>query len=93
MKNINHIVYPENMTEIIAVRSVRPLPDYRLWLRFANDETRIFDMTPLLDQPVYHPLRDPDAFFGVYLDYGIPTWLDGAVDIAPETLYLKGVSC
>lgn len=93
MKNINNIIYPENMAKVIAVQSVRPLPDYQLWLRFTNGETRTFDMAPLLNQPVYQSLRDSSAFMGVYLDYGIPTWLDGAIDIAPETLYAKGTPC
>lgn len=93
MKNINNIIYPENMAEVIAVQSGRPLPNHQLWLRFTNGETRTFDMTPLLNQPVYLPLRDSDTFMSVYLDYGIPTWLDGAIDIAPETLYAKGALC
>lgn len=92
MKTINNKVYPDNMAQLITVKSVRPLPDYRLSLRFIDDERRTFDMTPLLSMPCYKPLQDPQTFAAVYLEDGIPTWLDGEVDIAPETLYFQGTN-
>ena len=34
---------------------------------------------------------DLAVFKDVYIDYGVPTWLDGEIDIAPEVLYEKSV--
>jgi hypothetical protein len=31
------------------------------------------------------------VFKGVYIDYGVPVWNDGDIDIAPETLYEQSV--
>ena len=71
---------------------VRALKDYRLWVRYNNGEQRIYDCTQLLEGPVFQPLKDPAVFRDVYLDYNAPTWLDGAVDIDPETIYEKGIN-
>ena len=35
-------------------------------------------------------LAEPDVFKSVYIDYGVPVWKDGEIDIAPETLYEQG---
>lgn len=63
------------------------MEDFKLWLRFSTGETKIFDVKPLLDLPVFKPLSDPEVFKGVYIDYGVTVWNDGEIDIAPETLY------
>ena len=70
---------------------MRPLDGYRLWVRFSTGETKIFDCSSLLDTPAFAPLRDVEAFRGVYIDYGVTVWNDGAIDISPEYLYEKGV--
>jgi len=78
---------------LIKVVGVRPLDGHRLWLRFSNNEERVFDCSPLLEFPVYRKIIDAEAFASVYLDYGVPTWLDGSVDIAPGMLYERGTAC
>jgi hypothetical protein len=59
-------------------------------LRLAfNDGTRkVVDVSPLLDGPVFEPLRDPAAFAQARLDRecGTVVWPDGA-DFAPEALH------
>lgn len=84
---LNDIVYAGEPEPIITVSGVRPLEDFKLWLRFSTGETKIFDVKPLLDTPVFKPLSDPEVFKGVYIDYGVTVWNDGEIDIAPETLY------
>ncbi|MEI7870335.1 MAG: DUF2442 domain-containing protein [Candidatus Methylumidiphilus sp.] len=74
-----------------AVTAVQPLPDYRLFLTFENGEHRYFDMTPYLHYRVFERLQNPGFFKLARLDYGTVTW-PGEIDIAPETLYLDGVS-
>jgi len=84
------IVYGDDPTPILEVVSVRPMDNYNLWVRFSTGETKTADMTPLLDRPAFQPLRDMDIFKGVYVDYGVPVWNEGEIDIAPEYLYDNG---
>jgi len=73
----------------IKVLSVRPLDNYRLWLRFSTGETGIFDCAKLLEFPAFQILKDKKIFEDVYVDYGIPTWCDGNLDYCPHTLYAE----
>jgi hypothetical protein len=42
--------------------------------------------------PVFEELKDPNAFNEVYLDYGVPTWLEGKIDLSPEMLYEESIT-
>lgn len=75
----------------IKISGVRPLPDYLLWVRFNNGESATFDFKPLLASPAFSPLADIKTFNSVYIDYGMPVWNDGDIDIAPEYLYEHSV--
>ena len=86
------IAYAEEATKPITAISVRTLDGYTLWVRFSTGEVKTFDFAPLLDATGFRPLADKALFDGVYVDYGVPTWADGAIDIAPEYLYENGVS-
>lgn len=83
----NGIAYAGEQKPILKVVGVRPLDDYKLWLRFNNGEIRIFDFKPHLDSPAFSPLKDKELFKAVYIDYGVTVWNDGDIDIAPEYLY------
>ena len=74
---------------MMKVMGVRPLEDYKLWLRFNNGETRIFDFAPELDSPAFSHLKNEELFRSVYIDYGVTVWNDGDIDIAPEYLYKR----
>ena len=87
----NGIAYAGEEAPLLKVNGVRPMDNYKLWLRFNTGEAKIFDCTPLLSQPAFAPLADKDVFKGVYIDYGVPVWNDGDIDIAPETLYEQGI--
>jgi len=89
---INGIAYAGEQTVPVRVSGVRPLVDYRLWVRFNTGEAKVFDFTPLLDTPGFTPLRDEAAFKQVYIDYGATVWNDGEIDIAQERLYEDGVA-
>ncbi len=73
------------------VAAVHALPDYGLWLRFANGEERIFSVQPYLDYPVYRVLRDEGAFQLVSVFNGTVCWGEGDVDFDPDTLYIESV--
>ncbi len=87
---LNGIAYAGEAAPVIKVCGVRPLANHRLWVRFSTGEAKVFDFSLLLDSPAFAPLVDPEVFAGVYIDYGVPVWNDGEIDIAPELLYEQG---
>lgn len=87
----NGIAYADDPTPPIKVNGIRPLDDFKLWIRFNTGEIKIFDLKPKLQTPAFTPLQDKNLFTAVYIDYGIPTWNDGTIDIAPEYLYKHSV--
>ena len=88
---IDDIAYAGDPEPVIHVKSVKPLDDYKLWLRFSTGEEKKFDFKPLLNAPCFRLLKDKAVFNDVYIDYGVPVWDNGNIDIAPETLYEKGI--
>jgi len=84
---VNGIAYAGEKEPEIKVKGVRPLEDYKLWLRFSTGEIKIFDFRPLLEKPAFAPLADRSVFRGVYIDYGVTVWNDGDIDISPKFLY------
>lgn len=65
-----------------------PLDPYVVRVVFENGEMRDVDIEPLLDGPVFQPLRDPQAFAAVRVsEYGDTIeWPSGA-DLDPDVLY------
>ena len=86
------IAYAGEQPQPLKVSGVRPLEDYKLWIRFSNGEVKIFDFSKELNSPAFAPLKDKDVFNSVYIDYGVTVWNDGYIDVAPEYLYENGVS-
>lgn len=84
------IAYAGELEKPIKVSGVRPLDNYKLWVRFSNGESRVFDFTSLLKYPAFAALANEEFFKRVYIDYGVPVWNDGEVDIDPEYLYDNG---
>jgi Protein of unknown function (DUF2442) len=72
------------------VISVTPQPSFQLLLTFANHETRLFDMRPLLTMKPWNRIATPALFTRAHVNYGTVVW-PGEIDIAPETLYLDSV--
>lgn len=85
------IAYAGEEKPILKVNGVRPMDGHQLWVRFNTGEDKVYDFTPLLGKGAFAPLADEAVFRGVYIDYGIPVWMDGDIDIAPEELYRNGV--
>src|SRR5437763_15822567 len=60
----------------------------RLRLAFDDGQRKLVDLRPLLEGPVFEPLRDADYFSQVRLDpiCGTVVWPNGAA-LAPEALH------
>ncbi len=75
------------------IKSVKPLANKCLLVEFTNDDIKIYDCRPLLEQYVFTPLKD-EAFFGnVRVDkagYGV-VWND-YIDLSEAELWINGVS-
>ena len=56
-------------------------------LTFSTGESRLFNAKKLLKYPAFKPLEDEATFRKMKIEYGVITWADGEIDIAPETLY------
>ena len=87
----NGIAYAGEPAVQIKVSGVRPMKEHRIWVRFNTGEAKIFDFTPMLEKPAFAPLKDETIFRDVYIDYGIPMWCGGDIDISPEFLYQNGI--
>ncbi len=70
------------------VLKAEPCGGHSLDLTFKDGTRKRVNLLPLLEGPVFRPLRDPEYFARVELDpaAGTVVWPNGA-DIAPETLY------
>lgn len=74
-----------------SVVEVIPLKDYKLLLTFNNNKQKIFDVNPYLKKGVFSKLRNPKVFKSVRVCFDSIAW-GNCLDIAPETLYKKGIS-
>ncbi len=71
-----------------SVKAAIPLDPYVVRIVFADGEVRDVDIEPLLDGPIFQPLRDARAFAQVDVDeYGETiVWPNGA-DLDHDVLY------
>lgn len=67
------------------VKTVRPLPGYRIAVELVDGRRGMFDLTPYLDHGVFRELLNVGYFNRVAVVHGAVTWPHGQ-DIAPETL-------
>ncbi len=86
----NGIAYAGEAPALMKISGVRPLANGKLWVRFVNGEAKVADLLPLFETPAFAPLADEKVFREVYIDRGIPVWLDGEIDLSPEYLYEHG---
>ena len=72
------------------VTAVSPKEGYRLILTFNNGETRLFSAEKLLEMKVFEPLKKPEFFNAVTIQYGTVVWPQD-IDYCPDTLYAESV--
>ena len=56
------------------VKTVKPMPDYRIYVEVENGLKGIFDLKPYLDRGVFRELKDIHYFNRVGILFGAVTW-------------------
>jgi len=77
--------------QVIDVTSARILARYVVELTFETGETKVIDLEPLMQGPVFQPLLNDYALFRrlrVDREAGTVVWPNGA-DVSPCTLYRR----
>ena len=74
----------------LAVTSVKPLEDYRLLVKFENDEERYFDVSPYLEIGKFTELKDVSLFNSVKVSFDSIEWANH-LDLDPELLYQQSI--
>ena len=92
MYELDGILYAGKSSTMIRVIPAKTMPDYKLLLTFSTQEQKIYDVSPLLELPVFQPLKDIQTFNNFQIDFDTVTWCNGDIDIVPETLYQGGVA-
>jgi hypothetical protein len=85
---IDDICYANEMTENIKVKSATILEDRMILVEFSTGEKRLFDTTCLTGS-AFLPLKNKKILSDIVIFHGVMTWMDGEIDIAPETVYAK----
>ncbi len=66
--------------------------NYHLDISFSSGERKVFDMSPYLEKGLFQQLKKPEVFNSFFIANDTVNWLGGDLDIAPATLYLKGLT-
>jgi Protein of unknown function (DUF2442) len=69
---------------------VTPIPPSDLLLSYSDGSLRKFACAPYLDRGVFSRLKDSTLFGQAHVAHGAVCW-PGALDVAPETLFLRSV--
>ncbi len=83
---VNDICYAGELREGIKITEAMPLRGGMMLVTFSTGEKRLFDTTRL-EGSAFAPLAEERVFRHPVLFHGVLTWNDGAIDIAPETVY------
>ncbi|HEV8417013.1 MAG TPA: DUF2442 domain-containing protein [Bryobacteraceae bacterium] len=74
---------PEMYWDVVEVK---PEPDYRLSVRFADGSGGRVQLAPEDFMGVLAPLREPSFFRQVFVDHGAVAW-PGEIELAPDAMY------
>src|SRR5215212_3926587 len=67
----------------------KPLPAYRLELKFDNGESGVIDLSSMVGRGVFAAWQQPNVFEQVSVtDVGAVEW-PGGIDLCPDALYLQ----
>jgi hypothetical protein len=71
------------------VMDVRPLENYRVWLRFADGTQGEIDLSDLAGHGVFAAWSDPELFRAVHPEEGGGIEWPGGLDICPDSLFMR----
>lgn len=74
----------------LSIIDVKPLENYRLLLKFENNEQRIFDVSFFLDEGKFKELREISLFNSVRVCFDSIQWAN-ELDFDPEFLYSESI--
>lgn len=83
---VDGICYAGSDAKEIRVQEAKALSGGMLLVTFTTGEKRLFDTTKLIGS-AFEPLKKEEVFRKVSVFHGVITWMDGEIDIAPETVY------
>ena len=83
---IDDVCYAGEAVSDIKVKEATVLRGSMLLITFSIGEQRLFDAT-LLTGSAFEPLKDEKTLADFTIFHGVMTWMNGEVDIAPETMY------
>lgn len=70
----------------IKIKEATVLRGGILLITFSTGEQRLFDTTSLSGS-AFGPLKDEKTLADFTIFHGVMTWMNGEIDIAPETMY------
>ena len=85
---IDDVCYAGEATPDIKVKEATMLRGGMLLITFSTGEQRLFDTT-LLTGSAFELLKDEKTLADFTIFHGVMTWLNGEIDIAPETMYVE----
>lgn len=83
---VDGVCYAGNDAKEIRVQDAKALRGGMLLVTFTTGEKRLYDTTQLTGS-AFEPLKNDDVFQKLSVFHGVITWMDGEIDIAPETVY------
>lgn len=83
---VDGICYAGNDAKEIRVQDAKPLRGGMLLVTFETGEKRLFD-TSQLTGSAFEVLKNEEIFENLRIFHGVITWMNGEIDIAPETVY------
>ncbi len=75
------------MGKLVPITKVEVIGDHELRLTFADGAVGDIAFDDSEWQGVFGPLRDPQRFAQVKVEYGTIVWPDDGIDMAAEPLY------
>jgi hypothetical protein len=74
---------------MLRLVEAKPLPGYRLYLRYADDVAAEVDLSRLVGKGVFGLWNDPDAFERVTIGSGGEVRWSDEVDLCADALYME----
>lgn len=75
---------------IPRVSAVEARPEYKLFVRFGNGESRLFDLGPYLNKGIFKELKNESYLKKVRIVSGGIEW-PHEQDLSADTLYFRGM--